>query len=342
MAQDTAHARPQLQWSGYVEAYYTYDANHPADHQRPAFIYSHHRAQEVNINLTFLKAAYQTDCIRANVSLAAGTYMNANYAAEPGVLKNLLEANAGIRLSPKRNLWLDAGVLPSHIGFESAISKDCYTLTRSIVADNTPYFEAGARLSYGTSNQRWQFSLLALNGWQRIQRLAGNSLLSFGMQVQYADASGISWNYSNFIGSDQPDSGRLMRYYHNFYGSYKWNKFSLIAGFDWGMQQASKASSRYNNWLAPVLVVRYEMFDQWAITARTEYFADPSEALVRTANGSGFQVKGYSVNLDYSPVPQAKFRIECRSMQSRTAIFPRSGGFTRNNTAITAAIAVSF
>ena len=29
------------------------------------------------------------------IALAAGTYMNANYAAEPGVLKNIYEANAG-------------------------------------------------------------------------------------------------------------------------------------------------------------------------------------------------------------------------------------------------------
>lgn len=342
MAQDTTHSTARLQWSGYVEAYYGYDVHSTADHQRAAFLYNHNRSQEITINLAFLKAVYQADRVRANLALGAGTYMNANYAAEPGVLKNLLEANVGVRLSPKKNLWLDAGILPSHIGFESAISKDCYTLTRSIVAENTPYFETGAKLSYASANQRWQFALLALNGWQRIQHVPGNSLVSAGLQVQYTTASGISLNYSNFIGADQPDTARLMRYYHNFYGSYRWSKLSLIAGFDWGMQQAARASSRYNNWISPVLVARYEIAKQWAAAARSEYFSDPASALISTATGRGFQVTGYSANLDYTPLANAKFRIEWRSLQSKAAIFPRTGGFARNNSGITVSMAVNF
>ena len=33
-----------------------------------------------------------------------------------------------LKLAKKKNLWIDAGILPSHIGFESAVSKDCWTL----------------------------------------------------------------------------------------------------------------------------------------------------------------------------------------------------------------------
>ena len=39
-------------------------------------------------------------------------------------------ANAGYKLSAKKAWWLDIGVLPSHIGFESAVGKDNWTLTR--------------------------------------------------------------------------------------------------------------------------------------------------------------------------------------------------------------------
>ena len=74
--------------------------------------------------------------------MAAGTYMNANYAAEPEYLKNIYEANAGIKISKNENLWIDVGILPSHIGFETAIRKDNWTLTRSMVAENSPYYES--------------------------------------------------------------------------------------------------------------------------------------------------------------------------------------------------------
>src|SRR6187399_1111640 len=88
-----------ISFTGYAEVYYTYDFNEPENHNRPSFIYSHNRHNEVNLNLGFVKTTYNSERVRANVALAAGTYMNANYAAEPGVLKNIYEANAGFKLS---------------------------------------------------------------------------------------------------------------------------------------------------------------------------------------------------------------------------------------------------
>lgn len=171
LAQDSVTTKNPLTISGYIESYYTYDFNKPADNNRPGFIYSHNRHNEFNLNLGFIRGSYTTDKVRGNLALAAGTYMNANYAAEPGVLKNIYEANAGFKIG-KKNLWLDAGIFPSHIGFESAIGKDNWTLTRSIVADNSPYYEAGAKLTFTTDNNKWVFSGLALNGWQLIKRMA--------------------------------------------------------------------------------------------------------------------------------------------------------------------------
>lgn len=108
---------PKIKVSGYLETYYGYDFNKPSDNNRPGFIYSHNRHNEVNLNLGFIKGAYDDGNIRANVALMAGTYTNANMATEPGVLKNIYEANAGLKLSKSLNLWLDAGIFASHIGF---------------------------------------------------------------------------------------------------------------------------------------------------------------------------------------------------------------------------------
>jgi hypothetical protein len=47
--------------------------------------------------------------------------------------------------------------MPSHIGFESAIGKDCATLTRSILADNSPYYEAGVKIDI-TSKTKMVFT----------------------------------------------------------------------------------------------------------------------------------------------------------------------------------------
>jgi hypothetical protein len=330
-------------FSGYVEAYYVYDFNKPDDHTRPGFLYSHNRADEFNLNLGFLKGAYSSERVRANLALAAGTYINANYAAESGVLKHVYEANAGFKLSRKANLWVDAGIFASHIGFESAVSKDCRTLTRSIVAENSPYYEAGAKLTYQPANGKWLFSVLALNGWQRITKVDGNSLMSWGTQIQCKPSDKILLNYSTFIGTDKPDSARLMRYYHNLYGQFTLTKkLGLILGFDIGTEEKTPAGGGVNTWYTPVGILKYSINDKWAVAGRVEYYDDEAGVIIATGTPNGFKTMGYSMNLDYAPVSQVLIRLEARSFNSKDDIFIKERETVSNNPFITASIAVAF
>ena len=343
-AQDsTTKTTSPLTFSGYVEGYYSYDFNKPGDNNRPGFLYSHNRHNEFNANLAFVKAAYATERVRANFAIAAGTYMNANYAAEPGVLKNIYEANAGYKISSSKNLWLDLGILPSHIGFESAVSKDCWTLTRSLVAENSPYFESGARLGYATDNGKLSVSALALNGWQRITRLSGNSLMSWGTQVVFKPTDKITLNYSTFIGTDKPDSSRQRRIYHNIYGIFQLSgKVGLTAGFDIGTEQVAKGSDDHNTWYSPVAILRYTPTSRWAIALRGEYFSDKDGVIIFTGTPEGFRTSGASVNLDYLPLPNVAIRLEARTLHSKDDIFIKEEKMTSNATALTFSVAVGF
>lgn len=322
--------------SAYAEAYYAYDFNQPAGHNRPGFLYNHNRHNEFNINLAFVKAAYSAEKVRANLSLMAGTYANANLAAEPGVLKNIFEANVGLRLAPK--LWLDAGILPSHIGFESAVSKDCWTLTRGILAENSPYYESGAKLTL-SPNDKWTLSALVLNGWQRIQRVDGNNTAAFGTQIMYKPNGKTTLNYSTFMGSDKPDDDRRMRVFHNLYGIFQVSdQFGLTAGFDIGTEQVAKGKSDVKVWYTLVLIGRYTIDDKWALAARVEHYNDENGVII----GSEFQTTGYSLNLDYAPRPNALLRLEGRLLQDKNEIFVTEDGFSKNNFCVTASMAVSF
>ena len=332
-----------LNISGFVEGYYSYDFNRPANNTRPGFLYSYNRHNEFNLNLGFVKAYYATDRARANLSLAAGTYMNANYAAEPGVLKNILEANAGYKLSRKRNLWLDIGILPSHIGFETAIGKDNWTLTRSLVAENSPYFESGARVSYATDNGKLALTALALNGWQRITRVDGNSLMSWGTEVYYKPSDKVTLNYSTFFGTDKPDSNRLWRIYHDLYGIFQCNdKIGLTVGFDMGMEQKERKNPDYNIWFTPVCILRYTPSSQWALALRGEYFNDKNSVIIFTGTPNGFKTTGVSLNVDYLPQKNITLRLEGRTFVSEDDDFAKGNSATNNNTAITFSTAVSF
>lgn len=340
-AQDSSKAT--LVFSGYVEAYFQYDFNKPADNNRPAFIYSHNRHNEFNLNLGYLKGSYNAERVRANLALAAGTYMNANYAAEPGVLKNIFEANAGIKLSNKKNLWLDAGIFSSHIGFESAHSPSCWVLTRSILADNSPYYEAGAKVTYTTEDEKWLISGLALNGWQRIKRVDGNSLMSWGAQLQFKPSEKVLLNYSNFIGTDKPDSARLMRFFHNFYGIFTLiEKLGLTLGLDIGTEEKSVLGSGNNTWFSPVGILKYTLNDKWAVAARIEHYNDKNEVIIGTGTPNGFQTTSFSFNIDHIPAKNVLVRFEARSFSSKDKIFIKNNEVKDDDTFVTGSIAINF
>lgn len=339
----TENTKNPLTLSGYVETYYAYDLGNPSDHNRPAFIYSHNRHNEVNLNLGFIKAAYATDKVRGNLALMTGTYANANLAAEPGILKNIFEANAGVKISQKKNLWVDAGIFASHIGFESAIGKDCWNLTRGILADNSPYYESGAKISYTSNNEKWFISGLLLNGWQRIQRVNGNNTPAFGHQITWTPNNKVKLNSSSFVGSDSPDSSRQMRYFHNFYGQFQLTeKLGMIVGFDLGAQQKAKGSSDYNTWYTPVLILKYAPAEKISLAARGEYYSDVNGVIIATGTPNGFQTYGYSLNFDYQIFENVVWRIEGRGFASKDKIFTLNSNPSTQNYFFTTALAISF
>ncbi len=333
-----------LTLSGFAEAYYCYDFDQPGNNTLPGFVSTFNRHNEVTINLAFLKGSYSADRVRANLALGVGTYMNASYAAETGTMKNIYEADAGVKISKKKNLWLDAGVMPSHIGFESAYSPDNWTLTRSILADNSPYFESGARLSYTSDNGKWYLSALALNGWQRIQRVNGNSTICGGTQITYKPSGTVTLNYSTFLGSDKRDSMHQERMYHDFFGIFQiTKKFGAIAGFDYGIEQKPAGSKDWNNWYGVAIVLRYQPTNKTAIAVRAEYYADENGVLIATGTPNGFKTSGLSANFDYNILGNIWWRTEGKMFSSSDNIFTDKNGAASNTCPIiTTSLSIAF
>lgn len=339
-AQDST-TTPLLKLSAYIEAYYSNDLANPADHLRPGFFYSYNRHNEVALNLGYIKAAYAAERVRGNLALMTGTYAQYNLAAKPALLQNIFEANAGIKLSKKQDLWLDLGVLPSHIGFESAIGKDCWTLTRSLLAENTPYYETGARLSINSSNGKWYAAAMLLNGWQRMTRVQGIQSANLGTQLTYKPSSNVTLNWSSYWGNERPGDAVVTRFFNNFYGIFNLGpKLGLIAGFDIGTQERGNDAS--SSWVTPIGILRYSINEHWALAGRVEYYGDQDEIIISSPS-DGFETLGLSLNLDYMPVSNVSLRFEGRTLSGQgDYFFNRDGQRSSSNTFLTTALAISF
>ena len=311
---------PKVSFSGYGEFYYSYDFSEPSNHEKPGFLYNHKRHNEISINLMMLKANYSEKDFRANVALMAGNYPQYNLSTEPTWAQFIYEANVGFKLARNKNIWIDIGIMPSHIGFETAIGADCWTLSRSLLAENSPYYETGVKLTYTSNDEKLSLSALILNGWQRIQKPDFLQKLSFGFQASYKPSPKLMLNYSNFIGSARPDSLHSFRHFHNFYLLWEpITNFGITAGLDIGFENV--LNQEFNTWYSPVVILKQRTSKKTSVSLRGEYYNDGNELIIETATPNGFRTIGFSSNFDYEINNRAKWRFEGKMYHSRDKIF---------------------
>lgn len=321
--QGFSQEKTALKFSGYGELYYNYNFKQPDNHENESFLYNFKKHNEININLVYAKANYETNKLRANLALMAGTYAQYNLSNEPTWAQYIYEANVGFKISKSKNLWIDAGIMPSHIGFETAVGADNFTLTRSILAENSPYYEMGVKLSYTNPKNNFSYSFLVLNGWQRIQRLDSVQKPSFGMQFSYKPKENLTLNYSNFIGSDKPDSYKAWRVFHNLYAIYEANKkWSFIAGFDLGTDKSD--SRKYGFWYAPVFISSYSLNDTSKMAVRIENYNDKNQIIINYPDSTKSNIWGCSMNYDRFLIENILWRVECKYLLMETAPKPNS------------------
>ncbi len=327
---------------GFVDAYYGFDFNHGNTNQRPGFFYSHNRQNEFTVNNALLGMRYDDGKVRGAIGIHAGTYVSANYAAEDQVLKHIYEAYAGFR--PFEKAWLDLGIFSSHIGFESAISKDNWTLTRSLMAENSPYYESGARFTYEV-DPKLTLTALVLNGWQNIRET--NQGKALGTQIQWKPTDKLLINSSTFYGNEQPqDSLKRRRYFHDFYLTYAaTDRLNLAVVFDVGKQQ-SEGRSGYDTWHTGSAFVKYKLAEKFSTTLRGEYYnADRGviiSSIMPSRTDMRFLAGGTSLNLDYLPTANVAFRVEGRYLRAQSPIFEHDNGFSQNYGNLTTSVALSF
>ncbi|RFC34045.1 MAG: putative beta-barrel porin-2, OmpL-like bbp2 [Candidatus Nitrotoga sp. SPKER] len=176
-----------------------------------------------------------------------------------------------------------------------------------------------------------------------MQRVEGNPSPSFGTQITYKPSPKLTLNSSTFIGNDQPDSDKKMRYFHNFYGIFQLNnQFATILGFDIGAEQKNKGSSAMNMWFNPTIIVKYTPTAKTAIAIRAEYYDDKNGVIIVTGTPHGFKTWGFSTNFDYHITNNMVWRMEARALSSNDTIFTKINNVVNNNAFVTTALAVSF
>ena len=212
-----------------------------------------------------------------------------------------------------------------------------------MMADNSPYYETGAKLGFTSSDERLYAAVMYLNGWQRIRRPDGNQTPGIGTQLTFKPNGKTTLNWSTFVGNDFPEGEERMRFFNNLYGVFQFNDaWGLTAGFDIGVQEKAGGVSGTDMWYTPVVAGRFAASERWRWAARVEYYNDENGVIIGSNSDNGFQAFGYSLNVDYLPEPNVMVRLEAKTLQSDNKEFIDGDELSTQNAVITTSINIAF
>ena len=345
----------KVTFGGFVDGYYAWDFGRPPSFDRSfaggsVFTTQPARHNEFNVNLAFVEAKLDGPRVRGRLALQAGTSVESNYAGEPtngtisgpSLARHLQEAYAGVKLGS--NVWIDGGILYSHMGMEGWVSRDNPTYTRSLVADYSPYYQSGARITWVASS-KLTAQLDVVNGWQNISE--NNSGKGAGVRLDLTPSSTTTVSYYNFF-SDE--AGNRLRTFNGVGTKITSGRLTLVGEFDVGTQSKSASDAGTASWYGLTAIARAQVTATVALSGRFERYEDQDQVIIATgaqedgtANGP-VDANGGSVGLDVAPQSRVLWRTELRGFANQSVIFPdgKAGAPRKSDAFIVSSLAVSF
>ena len=338
---------PKITFGGFVDGYYAFDFNRPANFDRP-YTTQAARHNEFNVNLAYVEAKLDAPTIRGRLAIQAGTSVQNNYAGEPrngsvsgpDLARLLQEAFVGVKLAD--NLWVDGGIFFAHTGMESFISRDNLAYTRSLAGDYSPFYLSGAKLTWQAA-PTVSAQLLVVNGWQNISE--SNAAKSVGVRLDYTPSATTTLSYFNYLGNEAPDSATndQMRFFNGV--GVKTNltpRLQMLAEVDYGTQGHASGSGS-SSWYGAQLTARDQVTPIAAVVGRVERYQDGDQVIIVTRLADGFRANSASIGVDITPQPRVLWRTELRGYQGDNAVFPkRSGGLSRSDALIVTSLGLTF
>lgn len=319
-AQTSASFSNSFQAGVYLETYWGHDFPRSSSGRRTPFLVSHTDLGGLRVNLLSVQAAYLQPQWEVRTALMAGSYSDQNLPAEPLALRRIMEASLKMYLNRRKTLQAITGIFPSHIGAETARGWDCFTLTRSFQAENSPYYESGIRVQWHSTHNPWSGAFLLLNGWQRSRIESRFRIPAVGYSIAFQKESWF-WASHGFLGPADPSNPQTFRLFNNFIlgkqFSEAWDAL-LVADVGWAPYVDGGV------WWSPCGMVRWRGLSKWALAFRMEGFSDPARVITPSSMAFPLNVAGISLNADWNLAPGILWRAEWRGMAAPQKIYETS------------------
>jgi hypothetical protein len=308
--------------SGFVDGFYAYNSNQPDDHANflPGLGTSAKRDNEFSVNLAEVDFMLAPDPVGAKLTLGFGAAVDVVHAAEvrgiaasPDLWRHVVQASVQWQTEVGRGLLAEAGVYPSHIGFEAFATKDNWNYTRSWLGELSPYYQNGLKLAY-PFNESWSGQLHFLNGWQVISD--NNRGKTVGVQLARS-SDPLSVSFNGILGPELAENDDDIRALFDTVVLVKaTSSVSLGASFDIAREGRPVGDDAF--WYGVGLYGRLAPVDsRTAFALRAEHYDDEDGAI----SGFAQTLHEVTVTLEHRPDPRLIFKLEGRYDQSDADVF---------------------
>jgi len=311
-----------LEISGFVDLVYAYNFNRPADQANwfPGVGTSAKRDNELAINLAEIDFVMQPEPIGFHLAAGYGTSLEVVHGAEttgvatsPETWRNLVRASIQYQQAAGAGLALEAGVYPSHIGFEAFQTKDNWNYTRSWLGELSPYYQTGVKVAVPLG-ERWSTQVHLLNGWQVIAD--NNRGKTLGWQFAYG-ADKVSLSLNGLVGPELPDNDHDLRAILDTVAVWKATPaWSFALSLDLGGQE--RPAGGEDRWAGVgAYARRAPEGSRYAFALRAEYYDDGDGAI----SGTPQILKEVTATLEIRPVDHLILKAEGRYDRSTAGVF---------------------
>lgn len=325
-ADDAPPAVPEVKVGGWVETYYSFNANRPANginSVRAFDIHDGFNLQNAALDVDVKKGADAIKVTFQSGNLGMNTYdpleptaTGTAYTAATGAnaLRYLQQAYATHAFD--NGLTVTAGLFATPVGYETYNVKDNWNWTRANTFYFLTYYHVGAKAAYALSKE-WTASAYLMNGWNN--GFETNATPSGAVQLGFDNGSGTTASVVYLVGNERKrteseDFGKPLRHLVDAWVSAPiGDTFSVGLHADTGMESNKKGEY---SWLAGAAYARAKVAPWAFVAARGDYFketaGDPSAPMFFLSANGAKAIGSGTLTFDVRPTESTSFRLEAR------------------------------
>jgi hypothetical protein len=344
---DAAPAAPTwsvgtIDFSGFVDGNYSYNANRPAVQEGGNQLYNFDsNADTFSLSAAKLTINHDPDPIGAHVDFLFGTTKKTVLGTQ-GDNDFIEQAFLSYKPVKAKGFEADFGQFVTSAGAEVIEAKDNWNYSRSLLfAWAIPYYHFGLRTSMPLT-KTITAGVQVVNGWNNVT--ANNGGVTVGI-VGALTKPKFTLNANYYTG---PSNAGTQKGYRNLFDATLLltppGKFNAYLNYDYGQNALpanlrTKATGESPSWQGIAAAVHAQVTAKAALSGRYEYFDDPRGF----STGTSQNINEFTGTYEYKWVEGLLSRVEFRRDQSSVAFFSKGKtGLVKSQSTVTAGFIAFF